>query len=103
MIVMMTIMVILFRGPVNHDATSLPTWSIAEAKAKLSELMENAETVGPQVITRNGKPKAVVVSHDDWERSRPRGTLYQLLRSAPADFGELVCERDGPDTHGDVF
>lgn len=35
-------------------------WQVAEAKAKLSELLESTST-GPQVIERRGKPLAVVL------------------------------------------
>jgi antitoxin Phd len=43
-------------------------WSLAEAKAKFSEVVEKALTCGPQHVTRNGKLAAVVVSEAEWER-----------------------------------
>lgn len=42
-------------------------WSVAEAKAKLSEVLERAREE-PQVIESRGRPKAVVVSSDDFAR-----------------------------------
>jgi predicted nucleic acid-binding protein len=34
-------------------------WTVAEAKAKFSEVLENAQKHGPQAITRNGQRAAV--------------------------------------------
>ena len=38
------------------------TWTVAEAKAKFSEVVQKAETEGPQRITRRGEEAVVVVS-----------------------------------------
>jgi antitoxin Phd len=43
-------------------------WSLARAKAKFSEVVERALTEGPQHVSRNGKPAAVIVSEAEWER-----------------------------------
>jgi len=48
------------------------TWSLAEAKAKFSEVVEKARTEGPQHVTRNGKDAVVVVAAADWaKRTQP--------------------------------
>lgn len=39
--------------------------SLAEVKSKLSAYLEEAETSGPVVITRNGKAVAVLLAPDD--------------------------------------
>lgn len=36
------------------------TWSIRDAKAKLSEMLEDAQEGVPQLITNHGKPHAIV-------------------------------------------
>ncbi len=38
----------------------IPIWPLQEAKNRLSELIQRAETEGPQTITRHGTPVAVV-------------------------------------------
>jgi prevent-host-death family protein len=43
-------------------------WSVADAKARLSELMEEARE-RPQTIERRGKPLVVVVSVEQFEDS----------------------------------
>ena len=68
-------------------------WSIATAKARLSEVIERART-GPQVITRNGKPTAVVVTTEEWERrTRRRETLADFLLRSPLRGVELDLDR----------
>ena len=60
------------------------TWSVAEAKAKLSEIIERASARGPQTITRNGRVAAVVVAPDEWERkSRRTGNLAEFFAASP--------------------
>ena len=39
-------------------------WQMQEAKAKLSEVIKDAEREGPQEITLHGKPVAVVLSRE---------------------------------------
>ena len=48
------------------------TWSVAEAKAKFSEVVEKARAEGPQHITKNGKDAVVMVSAQAWARATGR-------------------------------
>jgi prevent-host-death family protein len=60
------------------------TWTVAEAKAKFSEVLDRAETDGPQRVTRHGRDAAVVVSAEEWERkTRRRGNLAEFLADSP--------------------
>jgi prevent-host-death family protein len=43
-------------------------WSLAEAKAKFSEVVERARSQGPQHLTKNGKDAVVIVSAEDYRR-----------------------------------
>ena len=46
----------------------MKTLSVSEAKMKLSELVERVSTTDEEVmITRNGRPAAVLVSPDEFE------------------------------------
>jgi len=70
------------------------TWSVAEAKAKLSEVLDRAETRGPQTITRSGRTTAVVVAVEEWERKTRRiGNLAEFLAASPLRGSGLVVER----------
>ena len=69
-------------------------WSVAEAKAKLSEVIQKATEEGPQKITRHGEPAAVVVSAEEWERkNKRRGNLAEFFANSPLRGSELNLKR----------
>ncbi|RUM20005.1 type II toxin-antitoxin system Phd/YefM family antitoxin [Rhizobium vallis] len=69
------------------------SWTVASAKAKLSEVIERAQSA-PQTITRNGKPSVVVVSAEEWQRKTARkGTLAEFLMESPLRGADLDLER----------
>jgi prevent-host-death family protein len=77
------------------------TWTLAGAKARLSEVVDRAQA-GPQTITRNGKPSAVIVSAEEWARKTVRkGTLAEFLLASPLRGADLELERQR-DTPRDV-
>jgi prevent-host-death family protein len=72
----------------------LQTWTVAEAKAKLSELINRAQSRGPQTITRNGHAAAVLVSAEEWERKTKRnGNLAEFFAASPLRDSGLFIER----------
>jgi prevent-host-death family protein len=74
--------------------TSMTTWTVSEAKAKLSELVERARTEGPQPITKNGDVAVIVVSAEEWERkTRRTGNLAEFFASSPLRDSGLEVER----------
>jgi prevent-host-death family protein len=63
---------------------SAGSWTLAEAKAKLSEVIERAQSVGPQIVTRNGRKAVVVVAAEEWERRTKRaGNLAEFFEASP--------------------
>jgi prevent-host-death family protein len=62
-------------------------WAVAEAKAKFSEVIEEAQKKGPQEITKNGRPVAVVLSMEEWKAEygtdAPKGSLAEFFQSSP--------------------
>ncbi|MEY9754536.1 prevent-host-death family protein [Bradyrhizobium yuanmingense] len=69
------------------------SWTLANAKARLSEVLDRAQT-GPQVITRHGKPNAVIVSVEEWARKTARkGTLAEFLLASPLRGADLELDR----------
>ncbi len=65
-------------------SASKTSWSVANAKAHFSELIDKAKSEGPQTVTRNGKPAAVLVSVEEWENKTSRkGTLSEFFRNSP--------------------
>lgn len=78
----------------KHDERS---WTDAGAKAKLSEVMERAQSA-PQTITRNGRPSVVVVSTEEWQKKTARkGSLAEFLLASPLRGADLNIERQGDD------
>jgi prevent-host-death family protein len=69
-------------------------WTVAEAKAKLSEVIQRAVKDGPQKITRHGEPAAVVVSAEEWERkTRRKGNLAEFFANSPLRGTALDLKR----------
>jgi prevent-host-death family protein len=65
----------------------MASWGVAQAKAKFSEVVEQAKTKGPQQITKGGKPVAVVVSMEEWKAEfgtgAPKGSLAEFFQNSP--------------------
>jgi prevent-host-death family protein len=74
-------------------------WTVAEAKARFSEVIDKARTGGPQTITKNGRTAVVIVSAEEWERKTHRpGTLAEFFAESPLRESGLETTRlkDGP-------
>ena len=69
-------------------------WTVAQAKAKLSEVIERARSGGPQTITRNGRTAVVVVDAQEWERrTRRTGNLAEFFAASPLSKSGLKVKR----------
>jgi len=70
------------------------SWTVAEAKARFSELIEQVRSQGPQTITRHGRKSVVMVSAEEWERKTKRaGNLAEFLAASPLRGSGLEIER----------
>jgi antitoxin Phd len=59
-------------------------WQLQQAKTRLSEVIEEAHTRGPQIITRHGAERAVVLSIDDYRSLvAHKPNFIEYLLSAP--------------------
>ena len=58
-------------------------WSVADAKARLSELMEEARE-RPQTIERRGRPLVVVVSVEQFEDSDDAARWRRFVHTSAA-------------------
>ena len=63
------------------------TWPVADAKARFSELLDAAESQGPQTISRRGIETAVVVPIAEWKR---------LKASTQHDMVDPLTDPNGP-------
>ena len=63
---------------------STHAWTVAEAKAKFSEVLDRAQSEGPQRITRHGRTTAMVVAANEWKRKTNRkGNLAEFFAASP--------------------
>ena len=68
---------------------------LREAKAALSTVVDAAEQGETTIITRHGKPTAVVVGLEQWERMRNVPSFARLLMAFPLEpDAEPLFERD---------
>ena len=58
---------------------------LKDAKANLSAVVDQATRGKPSVITRHGKPEAVVLGMAEWERLSNVPSFGRLLMSAPLE------------------
>lgn len=73
---------------------SAHTWTVTEAKAKFSELIDKAQSDGPQTITRYGRAVAVVVAAQERERKTKRkGNLAEFFAASPFRNSGVKIER----------
>lgn len=74
----------------------MAVWQVQEAKSRFSELIEEANTKGPQVITRHGSERAVVMSIRDYRKmTAHRPNLKEYLLGGPKlDDFEIQRDRD---------
>ena len=73
---------------------STDTWTVTEAKAKFSEVIDQARTRGPQTVTRHGRSAVAIVAAPEWERiTRRAGNLAEFFAASPLHGSGLVAER----------
>ena len=90
----MTIMTNMTIKPETDVSTQ--AWTVAEAKAKFSEVIDKAKSEGPQTITRNGRTAVVIVAAEEWERKTKRkGNLAEFFAASPLRDSGVRIERIG--------
>ncbi len=64
----------------------MAAWQVQQAKSRFSELIEDAQTKGPQIITKHGAETAVVLSINEYRSLtsvEPRMDLAEFLLRSP--------------------
>lgn len=74
----------------------MAVWQVQEAKTRLSEVIDEAHSKGPQIITRHGTERAVVLSIDDYRAlTAHKPSLRDYLLGGPkVDNFDIKSERD---------
>jgi len=70
-------------------------WQLQEAKNKFSEVVNEALSRGPQVVTRHGEKVVVILSTEEYSRlKQTKTTLSEFFRQSPLVGVDLDLERD---------
>ena len=62
---------------------------LRDAKATLSAVVDHAKAGQPSIITRHGRPEAVVISFEEWQRLSQVPSFGRLLMAAPLEDDDL--------------
>lgn len=70
-------------------------WQVQEAKNKFSEVVDEALSNGPQIITRRGEEVVVIVSSTEYRQltAKPQ-RLSEFFRASPLAAADLDLSRD---------
>ena len=72
----------------------MATWQVQEAKTRLSEVIEEAQNNGPQIITRHGAERAVVLSISDYRALVAHKPNFREYLLGGPKFDDFEIERD---------
>ncbi len=74
------------------------TWTLSEAKARLSEVFRLARSQGPQAINRHAGDEVVVLRREEFDRllgrAKKRERLVEVFRKSPLYGSGITFERD---------
>ena len=80
--------------PILTTQPNASRWSVADAKARFSEVVETAQDKGAQIVTKNGRDVAVIVGIKDWTaRTARKGSLAEFLLASPLRGSGIDLER----------
>ena len=66
---------------------------LRDAKAALSAVVDQARQGEPSIITRHGRPEAVILSFEEWQRLSQVPSFGRLLMEAHLDPEDLPERR----------
>jgi antitoxin Phd len=69
---------------------------LKDAKANLSAVVDQATRGKASVITRHGKPEAVVLGFAEWQRLSSVPTFGRLLMAAPLEADDMRVRDSTP-------
>lgn len=82
------------RHHTHQNRDHINVWQIQEAKAKFSQIVEDANVKGHQTITKQGKPVAVILSKKEYDKiTKPKTSLLAFFKSAPCQDVDLDIQR----------
>lgn len=71
------------------------SWQLQEAKNKFSQVVEDAVSDGPQIITKHGVEVAIVMSYAEYQKViASKGKVSEFFRDSPLAGIDLDLSRD---------
>ena len=71
-----------------------PSWKLQDAKAKFSQVVDEALKAGPQYVTRRGREVVVVLSVKEYKKIiSKKPTLKEFLLNCPKMDDDFEFER----------
>lgn len=70
------------------------TWRVQDAKSRFSEVLERAQTEGPQTITRHGRERAVVLSIENYRALMAHQPDFKAYLLGGPKVDDFPIERD---------
>jgi len=84
-------------GCLNSIRTVSPKteWQLQEAKNRFSEVFEKALVEGPQVVSRRGTKRVVIISEAEYNcLTHPQGNLVDFFQNSPFAGVDLNLDRN---------
>jgi prevent-host-death family protein len=82
------------KRPSARKSTPSGRWSLQDAKTHLSQIVREAQRVGPQRVTLHGKDAAVIIAAEEYDRlQRPVSGRDVVTALARSPLGDVEFER----------
>jgi len=73
----------------------MKSWQLQDAKAHLSQVVQNAIHDGPQSITLRGEEVVIMISVEEYEKlSKPKPSFVEFMRQSPLAGIDLDISRE---------
>ena len=78
-------------------------WQLQEAKNKFSEVVEEALSQGPQIVTRRGVETVIILSYTEYRKLiASQNKLSEFFRQSPLAETDIDLSRDRSDVRPDI-
>ena len=70
-------------------------WQLQEAKNKFSNLVEQAQDNGPQIVTKRGEDAVVVISINEYKKLiKPTNNIVNFFQKSPLSQYDIDLDRN---------